>query len=219
MIRSLLITATLFLAASQNVWAQPATDATTNPPNIGRGPQTPEQKAEAERQMQEIMHKAQEQGMAMLKMSPEERKEAMHKLTEQILRRNLTRSGFADEKLQDRIIAFVAEQEKSRQKVRETASKVYLSLEKQEVPTDAKRMSLLLINYLNAVEAAKEGREAATKALDKAIDFTGKPHLMALLTLNGIIGDAAYFTGDVILTGVQSIGSLDEFVNAAPVAH
>lgn len=218
MIRPFFLATALFCAGSNIASAQPGTDGAPkapNPPNIG----LPEQRAEADRQMEELLHKAQEEGEAMRKLPPEQQKEALHKLKEEIVRGTLTRSGFTDKKLQDRIMAFIAEQEKSRQKVRETASKVYLALEPEGVPTNSQGMSLLLINYLNAVEDAKDQRELATKALDKEINFTGKPHLMALLTLNGIIGEASWFTSDVIMTGSMSIGSLDEFVNAQPVAR
>lgn len=220
MIRIFTTSAALLFVAGSVAWAQPATDApkAVNPANVGRGPQTPEQKAAADQQMQEAIRKGQEQFAAMMKLTPEQQKEAMRKLKEQILRGTFTRAGFTDQKLQDRLIAFVAEQELSRQKVRVAANRVYLGLEPQGVPTDKQGMTVLLVAYLDAVEDAKDEREAATKTLDKEINFTSNPHLMALLTLNGLIGEASWFTGDVTMLGTMSIGSLAE-LNTAPAAR
>ncbi|MBW3637149.1 MAG: hypothetical protein KY445_11910 [Armatimonadetes bacterium] len=214
MLRPFFLATALFFAAGRIAVAQPATEGAPkapNPPHIGRGPQTPEEKAEADRQMEEIFRKAREEGDAMRKLPPAQQQEALRKIKEEIVRGTLTRAGFTAKKLQDRIMAFIAEQEKSRHKVRETANKVYLALEPQGDPTNAQGMSLLLINYLNADEDAKDQRELANRAMDKEITFTAQPHLMALLTLNGIIGEASWFTSDVIMTGSQSIGSLAEF--------
>ncbi len=144
----------------------------------------------------------------MAKMTPQQMREQMRKMQEQGLRLTFDRAGFKDRKLQDRILALIAEQEKTREKVRKAGAKVYLALEPQGIPTDKQGMTILLVNYLNAVDDAKEERETLTKALDKEIDFTSNPHLMALLTLQGIIGEASWFTSDVAMQGSMTIGSL-----------
>jgi len=223
MIRAFLVGATLLFAGTHLALAQPATDGVPigiNPPNtnVARGPQTPEQKAAADKQVEDVMRKAQEQGAAMMKMTPQQRQEAMRQLEEQMLRGTLTRSGFPDVKLQDRIYAFVAQQEQARQKVRMAANQVYLALQKRGMPADDQSMNLLLNRYLDAVEDVKDQRETATKSLDEDIKFSAQPRLVAVLTLNGIIGDASWLTGDVVLTGTMAIGSLAEIVNTPAVA-
>jgi hypothetical protein len=199
--RAIIIPAFFLLAGTHLGFAQPAPDnapIAANPANTNHLP------ADFDKKMEGMPANMK----AFMKLTPEQQREQMRQTEEKLLRSSCDRAGFKDLKLQDAVLAYVAEQEKSRSKVRTAANKVYLALEPRGNPTDKTGMALLVDNYLNAVEDEKEAREAATKALDKEIGLSDNPHLMGFLLLNGIIGDASWYTGHVILGGSMSISSL-----------
>ncbi|BCM88265.1 hypothetical protein IAD21_00092 [Abditibacteriota bacterium] len=200
MIRRFVLAITLLVAGSQIAFAQPATDAAPkdeNPPNAKAAFPTAQQQQRIIDQTKDFMN-----------MTPEKQKAYMRGMSQQILRSTMTRAGFKDQKLQDDILEFVDDQEKFREDVRAAAAKIYLTLEPQGVPTDAQGMETLVNDYLATVDEVKSEREVASKALDLKIGFSSKPHLRAFLLLNGIIGDAASVTGDIIMTGTMAIGSV-----------
>ena len=128
----------------------------------------------------------------------------------------LTRFGFKDKPLQDEILLFVDEQEKARDKVRQAGSKVYKALDPQGVPTDAASMETLLNNYLIAVEDAKVEQEQATKAFEIKMGLDSKPHLRAALLVSGVVGEASFLSGDIILMGTMGMSIMARDVAARP---
>ena len=198
MIRSILVAATLLIFGSPFVWAQPAID---NTPKVATPViETREQRQQRiEARVKTLVDAIWLQKMQIDQLTTGERQ----KLQEQILRDNLGRYGVADKKLQDAIVAFVTAQEESRRKLRATAASLH-----QVTGIHEENLNQFipdgLLKYLEAAKNAKEERETAIKALDKEINFSGNPRLMAALTLIGIIGDASWLTGDVVLTGSMS---------------
>lgn len=218
--RKIILTALLCGALTTVAHAQPnIKDAPKgqNPPNTGRrGPQTPEEKAQAQQQIEDIMRKAQEEGTRIMHLSPAEQKKELQKIQEQMLRQQFENAGFKDKALQDAVLEFIAAQEKARGPVRRAANKVYLALEPNGDPTTPAGMNLLLTNYFAAVDDAKAQREAATKDLDAKIHFSKNPHLTALLTLSGLISEASWYTSGVQMLGSMAIGSLAGIDDAPP---
>jgi hypothetical protein len=194
-------------------WAQPE----TNPTTINAKPLTPEEtKVAQQKAMEEAMKKGQEEAIKMMNKTPAEQKAALHEMMEKQMLVVLNQAGFKDEKIQKSILAFVASQEVAREKVRQEAVKVYLAVQKQGKGLADGEMSILLSNYLNSVEDAKEQREQATQALDGEIGFSKKPSLEAMLTLLGMIGDASAYSSDLQMAGMMNIGNI--FLGVDPKA-
>ena len=193
--------ATTLLVASP-LWAQPAINAppkAVNPPNGQPAFPTKEQQK-----------KIIDDTEALMRMTPQEQRKEMRKMEVEILRANLVNSGFVDTKLQDQIIAFVDEQETSRRKLREAANQLSIAVDvKRGIPANEK-MKSLLNDYLNAAKETKSARETAIQLLDKEIQFTKNPYLMAFLQLNGIIGESASLTGSLIMMGNISQAAITE---------
>lgn len=206
-----LIASALLLIAGNSVFAQPATDTpskTANPGNAN-GVMTPAQQAEAEKQIPKMLAEAQQMRAAMSAMTPEQDQEAMRQREEPLLRQRLIQVGFKDRALQDAIVDFVAQQEKSRATVRACDARVYLSLRSR----DPQEISGALADYLKAVDEVKAERETATKELDGEIEFSSNPRLTAFLSLYGLVGDASWFTSN--LYDVGSPSGVAPFVHAA----
>lgn len=185
-----------------------------NPPNATAqgAPQTPEQKAQ---QMEEIMKKAQEEGMELMKLPPDQMRARIWQMQEQALRAELDRLGFKEKTLQDRILGFVAEQEKSRETVRVAGAKVMTAMSAPAKATSEQALTALLEDYLGSADDAIDQREVATAKLDADIGWSRNARLRSFLTLKGFIGQGAWLTGDVMMTGMLSMGSLAQ-MGAAP---
>lgn len=211
MFHKVVIAGALLLLCGRVALAQPAADEKLkgdNPPNTQTPFQDPKEREKLMNDMQAIMN-----------MTPEQRKEYMRKMNQGILRSSLTRAGFKEQKLQDDILLFVDEQEKSREGVRQAATKVYLALEPRGVPTDAQGMEALLNDYQAATEEAKAERETATKAFETKMGLSNKPHLRAFLLFNGIIGDAGWYTADIIMGSTMGIAAIANNLGAPPAKH
>lgn len=169
-----------------------------------------------------IMRQAQEAGakeaQKLARMTPQEQQQEVQTLFQQVMRLSLERAKFTDKTLQDTILQFAADQEKARTAVRIAANKVYLAGEPLGVVVDNATLEAEINDYLAAVEDAKAERENATAALDQKIGFSKNPHLKGWLLLNGVIGDAAWFTGNSMMLGSMTTASLAGLQNNAAVA-
>lgn len=178
--------------------------ASAQPEQAPEPPQT--QEAKNKQKMEEVMRKAQDEAVNMMRMPEAERNAKIQLMQENALRMTLTQSGFPEKNLQEAVLDFIYAQNQSRVKVQETGSKVLRAMgDKPEVATD---ITPIFTDYLDAVETAKTQREEATKALDEEIEFSKKPRLKALLTIYGIIGEAAWYTGDVQLIGQMGLAAM-----------
>lgn len=178
-------------------------------PDANAAPQTPAQKAAADKAYLEAFHAGGDMARAMMKMTPVQLRESQLKTQEVLLRRTFAADKFQNPQLPDAVVALVAAQEKSREGVRARAAKIYLALTTRAAPTDVAAMNALLGDYLKAVETARNQREIATQALDRQISLTTNARLRALLTMKGLIGDASWFTGYVLPTGSLSLEALN----------
>lgn len=124
-------------------------------------------------------------------MTPEQRQQMMAQMQEQRTRRLLTGAGFTDAATQDPIVAFANEQEKARQPLRDRFMKLAQAL-RANAATDAE-LSASLNDLRQAVDDEKTRNQTALKDLDAKISYTKKPHLEALLTVLGLIGDESSF--------------------------
>ncbi|MBV9470157.1 MAG: hypothetical protein JOZ57_13055 [Abitibacteriaceae bacterium] len=196
-IRTVVAVCTIGLAATG--YAQP------DPHEAGK-------KANPANQDAAAMLKAQEaENLRLARMTPAERAATIHQMMQTMLRASLVRAGFADKTLQDTILRFVVTQEKARKPVRVAAHKVEMTLEPHDQPVNAAFVQTYLNDYLAAVEDAKVEREMVTQTLDQKIGFSKRPKLQAWLIVNGVIGDAAWFTGDITILGMMAGASLAEF--------
>jgi hypothetical protein len=148
-------------------------------------------------------------------MTPEQRKQMqeqmeqrMAQMREQNVRTMLIRAGFTDTALQDAVVAFVQDQDKAANSLREQATKLRELLGNQAA-TDAQTATLL--NDLHAAaDTEKDRRTKAEAALDTKIGYTKKPKLEAILTIMGIVGDEAGLTstGSVLGGGMGGRGGM-----------
>lgn len=171
-------------------------------------------KGNPEDNMAEAMRRGQEEGLRIARMNPQQRREAMQQMMQQILKMSLTQARFFDENLQETILKFVAEQETSRHAVRVAAHKVHTAL-MQANPVPVATMQTYINDYLGAVEDARVDREAAIQGLDQKIGFSKDPRLKAWLVLNGLIEEGAWYTGNISMIGSMSAAAFIE-IDAAP---
>lgn len=126
-------------------------------------------------------------------MTPEQRQQFFQQIQENRLRQQLTAAGFTDAATQDPIIAYMTAQDKARQPLRDRFTKLADALQ-GGAATDTE-LSASLNDLRQAVADEKTRRDAALKDLDAKISYSKKPHLEALLTVLGLIGDEASYTG------------------------
>lgn len=146
------------------------------------------------------------------KMTPEQRREAMLKITEQILRGGMDMMNVQDKATQDAVVAFALEQEKALEPVREAHRKVAQALINNA--TTEQQVSVLM-DELRAAEAqAREKRGRDIEALEKQIHFSEKPRLAALLSLVGLTGEQTGFINGVLGNIMASMANVQ--ANATP---
>lgn len=205
--RNLLLLSLSLGLLSTIVIAQPQPDGApiaTNPPNAG-APQTPEQR---DKQMQEIMKKAQEEGLAIMKLPPDQMRARLRQIQSEALRQEMDRLGFKEKQLQDRIIKFIDEQEKSREEVRTQGAKVLTAMTTPGGATTDEGLIALLEDYLGAVDEAKAKRASASATLDNEIGWNRNARLRAFLTLKGFVGEESWMLEDLMMAGTMTIGSV-----------
>ncbi len=129
------------------------------------------------------------------KMTPEQRREAGQKMVEQVLRGSLDRLNYNDKALQDAVVDFAYQQEKSLEPVREAHRKISQALINNA--TADQEITLLMAALKAAETKARERRKEQLVDLDAEIGFTKKPRLAAFLSLMGFTGDETGFIGGV----------------------
>lgn len=87
---------------------------------------------------------------------------------------------------QDAIVAYIAEDEKAKGKVRDASRRLMNAIVRNLPP---ERMRELVAVYRAALDADKERRHAAQTALDAKIGFSLNPRLEGLLWIFGVLGD------------------------------
>jgi len=175
------------------------------------------QEAKNRQKIEEAMRKAQDEVVNMMRVPEGERNAKLQLIQENGLRSTLTQAGFPEKNLQEAILDFIYAQNQARIKAQETGSKVLKAMgDKPEAATD---ITPIFTDYLNAVETAKTQREEATKALDEEIEFSKKPRLKALLTIYGIIGEAAWYTGEVQMVGQMGLAAMAPYLMKAAAAQ
>ncbi|MBV9865850.1 MAG: hypothetical protein JO316_10890 [Abitibacteriaceae bacterium] len=137
-------------------------------------------------------------------MTPEQRQQMIQQFQEQRTRRVLTAAGFTDAATQDPIVAFANAQEKARQPLLDRFQKLAQAL-RANAATDAE-LSASLNDLRQAVADEKTRNEKALKDLDAKVSYTKKPHLEALLTVLGIIGDESSFITGGMGRGMGGLG-------------
>ena len=130
------------------------------------------------------------------KMTPEQRREAVQKMVEQTLRASLGMLNYNDKALQDAVVDFAYQQEKSLEPVREAHRKVSQALINNAIADQ--EITLLMADLKAAETKARTRRKEALVDLDAEIGFTKKPRLAAFLSLMGFTGDETGFIGGVM---------------------
>lgn len=150
-------------------------------------------------------------GQDWQKMTPEQRREALLKITEQMLRGGMDMLNYRDKAGQDAVIAFALEQEKALEPVREKHRKVAQALINNAM---TEQQVGVLMEELRAAEAeARDKRDKDVIALEKQIKFSEKPRLLAFLSLTGLTGEQTGFINGVLGNIMASMANVQ--ANAA----
>ncbi len=150
-------------------------------------------------------------GQDWQKMTPEQRREAMLKITEQMLRGGMDMLNVQDKATQDAVVAFAIEQEKALEPVREKHRKVAQSLINNAVTEQ--QVGALMEELRVAETEARDKRGKDIDALEKQIHFSQKPRLSALLSLSGLTGEQTGFMNGVLGNIMASMANVQ--ANAA----
>jgi hypothetical protein len=146
------------------------------------------------------------------KMTPEQRREALLKMTEQMLRGGMDMLNYQDKAMQDTVVAFALEQEKALEPVREKHRKVAQALVNNAITEQ--QVGVLMDELREAEAQAREKRGKDIQALEQQIHFSEKPRLDAFLSLTGLTGEQTGFISGVLGSIMTSMANLQ--ANAAP---
>ena len=126
-------------------------------------------------------------------MTPEQRQQMMQQMREQNTRETLTNAGFADIAVQDSVVAFVNEQEKATETLRDKARGINRAMRDETV--SHAQLATLLADFRALAATEKARRAAAATELDAKIGYTKNARLDAVLLMSGIIGDGGAMLG------------------------
>lgn len=140
------------------------------------------------------------------KMTPEQRKQAIQAMTEQIVRGSLEQAGVNDAETQNLVINAMREQDTIYAPVRELHLKLAQALINKD--PDEAQVAALLQSLHEAAQKARAAREASIKTLDDRIAFSQQPRLQALLTMLGLVGDETEHVGGVMASLGVAMGNL-----------
>jgi hypothetical protein len=129
-------------------------------------------------------------------MTPEQRRQAVQTMTEQIVRGSLEEMGFKDAETKELVINAMREQSTIFEPVRAQHLKVAQALMNKD--TTDEQMTTLMQGLREASEKARVAREASVKTLDDRIAFSQQPRLEALLTMLGLVGNETEHVGGVM---------------------
>jgi hypothetical protein len=152
-------------------------------------------------------------GPDWIRMTPEERRQAMQQFIEQTLRGSMTWLGYNDKTMQDEVVACAAEQEKLLEQVREKHRKVAQALMNKAPEKD---VAVLLTDLRSSVEEMSKKRTAALATLDERIAFTQQPRLEAFLSMMGLVGNETSTIGGVAGSIMSTFGNLAMAQQANP---
>lgn len=102
------------------------------------------------------------------------------------LRTIMTNMGLQETATQDALLSYLADDEKSKNDIRDAARRLMVGL-KRELPPE--RMKDLISAYKNSLENDKIRRRAAQASLDAKIGYSTNPRLEAILWVVGVLGD------------------------------
>lgn len=111
----------------------------------------------------------------------------------QMMKRMLEGAGIIDVKVQDTIVDFAAAREAATRSLQEKSRAISAAL-RRATATEAE-IAAVLDGFRAAVAAEKTRRAGAEADLDKAIGWSKKPRLDAVLTTMGLVGDEAAIAG------------------------
>lgn len=140
-------------------------------------------------------------------MTPEQRKQAIQMVAEQIVRGSLEQMEVNDAETQDLVIAAMREQDALYDSVREAHLKVAQALLNNK-NTGEEQVAKLLQDLREASEKARAARAMSIKNLDDRIAFSQQPRLEALLTMLGLVGDETEHIGGVMASLSIAMGNL-----------
>jgi len=198
--KSLLALLIAVAAATSTCRAQPADDAgkAANPPNAADAQKAALDKAMAEART--AMDK-------VAAMTPVQRRAYVDQIFEGQLRTLMTANGLNDLEIQEKVVLYVREQSAARLKVREAGARLRDAL--ADKTSTKETLSSLLDEYTTAAEFEHERRDKAEGALRQDLELAKNPRLEGLLQLQGIIGDASWFTGG-LMSGMSVVALLPE---------
>jgi hypothetical protein len=139
-------------------------------------------------------------------MTPEQRKQAMQAMAEQLLRSSLEQQGINDGETQNLIINAMREQDTIYEPVRAQHLKIAQALMNKD--TTDEQMATLMQGLRDASQKARVAREASLKTLDDRVAFSQQPRLEALLTMLGLAGDEIEHVGGVMASLGVAMGNL-----------
>ena len=190
--------ATLFISATvlspQIVRAQPQ----EVPPPVEAPAPLPDRNAAAEKAMQEMMDK-------FKAMTPDQMRDYMRDMQENMLRSQITQQGFNDLELQEIVVNFLRQQDASRDELRAVAARLRNALGDKNTPTE--QFAPLLAELQKAAAAQQVRREQASAELEQTLKLDEQPRVEAMLHLNGFIGDELWSLGDLSI-GIGAVNSL-----------
>lgn len=111
----------------------------------------------------------------------------VHNMQELRLRGLMTSFGVAELDTQDAVLAFIVQEEKARQPLRQRSRSLYGAIRNNTEPEVGIRT--MIEEFKASVEADKTRHSTAESALDNRIGYSKNPRLEGMLLLLGIIGD------------------------------
>ncbi|BCM92090.1 hypothetical protein IAD21_03969 [Abditibacteriota bacterium] len=133
-------------------------------------------------------------GQNFRNMTPEQREQMRTQMRETMIKRALTGAGFTDDATQTAVVTFATQ---------EVAASTGILPKIEALRTafrdnaDDKTVADALAAYRAAVVDAQKTRTTAIADLDKAVSFSTKPKLEALLVMLGYIGDENGFVSNL----------------------
>ncbi len=139
-------------------------------------------------------------------MTPEQRKQAMQTMAEQVVRGSIQQMGLNDAESQNLIINAMREQDAIYEPVRAQHLKVAQALMNKD--TSDEQMTTLMQELRAASEKARVARDASIKTLDDRVAFSQQPRLETLLTMLGLVGNETEHVGGVMASLGLAMGNL-----------
>jgi hypothetical protein len=183
------------LAAAQDQAPPPGPDNVPAPANILPAPD-PQGTATDANAPQQIAGQPPAMAGAMPGPGPQNQmglgKRDQRNMLEGRLRGLMVSLGVQDPGIQDALVSYLEQDEKSKSEVRDASRRIFVALKRGVTPD---RMRDLIASYKSALDNDRERRKQAQASLDAKIGYSNNPNLEALLWVTGVLGD-----GGVVVT-------------------